>query len=97
MSSPLRMLALVLALTGSLAPQVATALDAFEDCAEEEGGCADCATCTTPCECCTVRVATLTAVVLSPLIVVVEADVVVRVDEPVLAAVNPDIFHPPRA
>lgn len=96
MSSFLRSLALVLALASAIGPQLVAALEAFEDCAEEEG-CSDCSTCTIPCDCCNVRVATLTALVKSPLRIAAEADVTVRVDEPVLAAVNPDIFHPPRA
>lgn len=97
MSSLLRMLAMVLALVSTVAPQVLAALQSPTDCAEDEADCTDCSNCPLPCACCTVRVATLAGVAQVPVNPVPELSVAGRLHEPVLAAFDPDIFHPPKA
>ena len=97
MPSLVRTLAMVLTLLSTVGPQVLAAMQSPAGCAEEEADCTDCSNCPLPCACCTVRVATvggLAQVSVSP---VPELSVVERLNEPVLAAFDPDIFHPPKA
>ena len=97
MPSSLRMLALLLALVSSVALPVLAAVGSAADCTDEDSDCADCSSCCTLCACCTLRSATLDSLPQEAIRRALELNVVVRLHEPVLAAVDPDIFQPPRA